>query len=346
MSKSQHELTVFQVLRSPWFLRGLIVLGGVLLLVLPRFLSISNIFIVASISIHVLLAFSMIIALGLGGYFSLGQGAAFGVGCYVVAILLGRTGWDLSALLIICAVAGALTGVLMAITCLRTSNLYLSMVTLAFGFVLSDLALNWRSVTKGGQGISGVSPLLFGSPVAGLPIYLTAVILIVGIGLGISIVRRNRIGRAMALIRESEIAAQSFGINTRAAMVVTFGISSAVAALAGGLYVSFITLADPTMFDFDMTVTTLTFVVLAGLRSTGGVVVVAPVLLYLQQVGSSATWGNWLPFIYAVLVIFVLLIAPGGTSGLLKSLIGRTPWLKGLPKEGKLGKESGAGHVE
>ena len=330
MSVSQTELALGSVLRSPWFLRALIIVGGALLLVLPRFLSSSNIFVVASISIHVLLAFSMIIALGLGGYFSLGQGAAFGVGCYVVAILLARTGWDLSALLILCAAAGALTGVLMALTCLRTSNLYLSMVTLAFGFVLSDVALNWRSVTKGGQGISGVAPLLFGSPVAGLPIYLTAVVLILMVGLGVSIVRHNRIGRAMALIRQSEIAAQSFGINTRAAMVATFGVSSAVAALAGGLYVSFITLADPTMFDFDRTVTTLTFVVLAGLRSTGGVIVVTPALLYLQQVGSSATWGNWLPLIYSVLVIVVLVMAPAGTSGLLTSMLGRIPWLTRL----------------
>jgi branched-chain amino acid transport system ATP-binding protein/branched-chain amino acid transport system permease protein len=283
----------------------------------------------------------MIIALGFGGYFSLGQGAAFGLGCYVVAILTARTGWDLAALLPLCAVVGAAASGLIALTCLRTSNLYLSMVTLAFGFVLGDVALNWQDVTKGGQGISGVAPTLLGAPATGLPIYLTAVCLVVLLALTLSFVRRGRVGRAMALIRESEIAAQSFGINTRLAMVLNFAVSGAVAALAGGLYVSFMTLADPTMFDFERTVTTLTFVVMAGVRSTGGVIVVTPALLYLQQVGSSASWGNWLPFLYSVLVIVVLMVAPGGTSGLLKSLVDRIPLFKGAvrgtaatPREG------------
>ncbi len=131
----------------------------------------------------------------------------------------------------------------------------------------------------------------------------------------------------MALTRESEIAAQSFGINTRLSMVLTFAVSGAIAAAAGGLYVSFLTLADPTVFDFNRTVTILTFVVLAGLRSTGGVIVVTPILLYLQQVGSSASWGDWLPFIYSVLVIVVLMAAPGGTSGLIRSLLSRIPLL-------------------
>lgn len=302
---------------------AVIAIGGAALLMLPAILSVSNVFLAASIAINVLLAFSMVVALGLGGYFSLGQGATFGLGCYVVAVLSSRTGWDVSVLLAACAVAGAVAGGLIAVTCMRTSNLYLSMVTLAFGFVLSDVALNWQSVTKGGQGISGISPTLMGVPFTGPQIYRAAVLLIVLASLAITFVRHHRIGRGMALIRQSEIAAQAFGINTRLSMVITFAVSGSIASMAGGLYVGFMSMADPTMFDFERTVTTLTFVVLAGLRSIGAVVVVAPALLWLQQAGSSASWGNWLPFIYSVLVIVVLLVAPAGVSGLFARIVDR-----------------------
>jgi branched-chain amino acid transport system ATP-binding protein/branched-chain amino acid transport system permease protein len=312
-----------RILDSAKAVRVIAVVAFVAAMFAPQLMSLGTIYIAASIAINVLLALSMTFTLGFGGYFSLGQGASFGLGCYIVAVLSTRFDTDLSILLIAAAVGGAVASAAIAISCLRVSNLYLAMVTLAYGFVLADVALNWTDVTGGGQGLSGIIPPLFGVPVTGPGIYLTAVVLIFVVVMILTFVRRNRVGRALAITRESEVAAQAFGIDTKRSMVLTFAAGGAVSATAGGLYVSFITLADPTVFDFNRTVTILTFVVLAGLRSTAGVIVVAPILLYLQQAGATTSWGNWLPLIYSLLVIVILSLAPSGVSGLLRDALAR-----------------------
>ncbi|WP_459984880.1 branched-chain amino acid ABC transporter permease [Nocardioides sp. AN3] len=286
-----------------------------LLLLLPSVLSLGEVYLAASIAINVLLALSLMTVMGYGGYFSLGQGVVFGIGAYTVAILGDRTGWDLLILLPVAAVGGAIAGAAMAVTCLRTTHLYLAMVTLAYSFVLGDVATNWTSLSGGGQGIIVLSTL-GGAPVAGKTLYFLALVAI-GVTLGVLLtVRHNRIGRAQGLTRASEVAGRCVGINTNRLMVNTFAASGVVAAIAGGLYASFIGLVDPSSFDFDRTVATLTIVVIAGVRSPFTVMVIAPVLLYLQNSSGNEALANWIPLVYACLVIVVLRVAPQGIGGI------------------------------
>lgn len=308
----------------PLLAAGAAALIVTLLALVPRGLALGDVYLAASIAINVLLALGLVALMGYGGYFSLGQGVLFGAGAYTVAVLASRTTTELLPLLGIAVLVGAVAGGLMGLSCLRTEHLYLAMVTLAYAFILGDVALNWIDVTGGGQGLV-VATTIFGEPVLGADLYYLALGASCLTLLVILTTRGNRIGRAQALTRMSPVAAQSLGVRTNALMVGTFVGSGAVSGFAGGLYAVYIGLVDPDVFDFNRTVATLTIVVIAGMRSPLAVVVIAPVLLYLQSSTGNEVLSNWLPFAYAALVIVALRVAPRGVGGALGGLSLRRP---------------------
>lgn len=55
---------------------------------------------------------------------------------------------------------------------------------------------------------------------------------------------------------------------------------------------------------------------IAGVRSPFTVMVIAPVLLYLQNSSGNEALANWIPLVYACLVIVVLRVAPQGIGGI------------------------------
>lgn len=288
---------------------------GLGLIALPQTLSLGSIYLAASITTDVLLGLGVVAVVGYGGYFSLAQGVLFGVGAYSIAILGNRWTSNLLLLLLAAAVLGAVVGAAIALTCMRVTHLYLAMVTLAYGFVMADFALNWSSLTGGGQGMT-VTPTFFGHPATGRDIYECALVGVVVTLAILCTLRRNSVGRAQALTRMSGTAAQSLGIRTNALMVATFAGGGVVAGISGGLYASNIGFVDPTVFDFNRTVATLTIVVIAGIRSPIAFICVAPPLLYLESSTGNQILANWLPFGCALLVIAVLRIAPRGLGGI------------------------------
>jgi branched-chain amino acid transport system permease protein len=142
---------------------------------------------------------------------------------------------------------------------------------------------------------------------------------------------RNRPGRALEGIRDSEIAAAVMGVNVPAYRAAAFTVSSAYAGLAGVFLALAFGRVVPDSFDFLYSIDFLVMVVLGGLGSVGGAVVGAVIVSALPQVllhyadhlplvaapGSSGLQpGDAARFLYGAAVVGVLIYASDGLAGL------------------------------
>ena len=133
---------------------------------------------------------------------------------------------------------GALSGRAAAVPALRLKNLYLAIATLGFGVVLQKIIFEWRDLTGGGGGLALSAPTIAGYELGATGLYyLTLAFVILGLW-GAWNVSRGRTGRALRIIKESEIAAASLGIHIARYKVTAFALSAFCAALAGGLFAS------------------------------------------------------------------------------------------------------------
>ena len=82
----------------------------------------------------------------------------------------------------------------------------------------------------------------------------------------------------MRAIKLNEPLAQSQGINPLAYKLLAIGLSALLAGMVGGLFVFYLTIVDPSVFDFYYTETMLIMVIIGGPGSFWGVLCSTAVL--------------------------------------------------------------------
>lgn len=267
---------------------------------------------------------------GFTGQISIGHSAFFGLGAYTTAILVDTyewtPGWTFLPAIAVCFVLGVIVGV----PALRLKGLYLALVTLALGVAFPNILNRYTSITGGPLGIKGVrylppdwTPFDGRKDTAKWLFWLSLVLLIVVAVLASNLLR-SRIGRAMVAVRDNETAAAVMGVNRALVKTVVFGISAAMAGLAGSLFTLKLTLADPTLFTLVLSIEFLVAMVIGGIASTWGPVIGALVFVYLRDNAKSFGEEQGIDGIggvaFGVLLIVVMFAASGGLVGLTRQL--------------------------
>jgi branched-chain amino acid transport system permease protein len=257
---------------------------------------------------YVMLGWGLNIVTGLAGLLDLGYVAFFAIGAYVTAILGVDFGLSFWACLPLAALAAAAAGIVLGFPVLRLRGDYFAIVTMGFGEIIRIAANNWRSLTNGSQGISGVPrPSFFGladftaspapghtafSALFGIPyattqriVFLYYVILILALAVNLFSLRIRRlpIGRAWEALREDEIAAQALGIDRRRVKLAAFAIAAAWGGIAGAFFATRQGFISPESFGFQESVIVTAIVVLGGLGSQLGIVLATLVLIGLPE---------------------------------------------------------------
>jgi branched-chain amino acid transport system permease protein len=263
----------------------------------------------------IVLATSWNILSGYSGYFSFGHGAFFGAGVYTTAVLAGKYDvpfvWTLPAAALVAAVLGlGLGAVVFRVRHVR-GELF-ALLTLAATFVLATIVLN--TPIDGGPGVylSAVAvPKLAPTPSGAF--YMMALILAIGTIAIAYAIARARLGLGLFAIHDDEDAAEVMGVPTYRYKLVAFGVSCALAGVAGGiqaLFVSYVT-ANGT-FNITVPLTVVLMSVLGGTRSWGGPAIGATaitILLYATTAADQAIAGK--AVVGAVLVAAILLMPEG-----------------------------------
>ena len=139
------------------------------------------------------------------------------------------------------------------------------------------------------------------------------VVAIVAIGILWAFLRRTRTGTAIRATAQDEVGAQMMGINLNFIFPLTFGLSTALAALAGASLL-FIFQAYPTVGLTPLYMSWYV-VILVGLGNVAGAIVGGFIVAVLQtatQQFLGIAWGNVVPIAAMVLV---LILVPSGIFG-------------------------------
>ncbi len=270
-----------------------------------------------------------VVAIGLNllsGYthqLSFGHAGFLAIGAYIAALLtIHAPGLPVIATLLLAGIATGAVGVGLGIPCLRLEGLYLTMATLAFGFVVSEVILNLDSITRGADGLRVPAPrlagLLLGSDISRYYLIVTVAALLV---VAAENLMRTRTGRAFLAIRESEIAAQSAGIPVAAYKTIAFGLSAFYTGVAGGLFAFTVGYLSPDAFDVFLSVDFVTMIILGGLGSVPGSIVGAALVTVLHD--WLAAFQNFRPLIFGAILIACMLFMPGGIARALQPVFRR-----------------------
>ncbi|NIJ11495.1 branched-chain amino acid transport system permease protein [Saccharomonospora amisosensis] len=298
-------------------------------------------------------AIGLTLLVGVAGQLSLGHAFFIGVGAYTYTVLVGEPGErvlglglpPLLALVAAGAVAG-MAGALFSPIAGRLRGIYLGLASLGLVFLGRHLWINLEDLTGGFNGRS-VEPFavpgfsfsnhdpdylaVLGTEFDGLHrqwyLFLAVALLAAWFAYG---VKSSRVGRALASVRDSEVAAASVGINVTTAKATVFTLSSVYAGVGGALMALAFSRIAPDSFGLLLSIDYLVMIVLGGVGSVAGAsagavfVSVLPLVLaeysaqlpFLSDVGSGGLDGATLSrLIYGAAIVAVLLFLRGGLAG-------------------------------
>ena len=173
----------------------------------------------------------LMLLVGYTGLISLGHAAFLGIGAYTNAVLL-KQGVPFLITLPVAGLFTALCGAAIGRPTLRMSGLYLAIATLAFGSIVGTVFQKWDSVTGGFDGFAVPTPYVFGIPLDNsIGIYYSSLVVLVFVLWIAANLLRSPVGRAMVAIRDSEVSAQSMGINLAWYKTISFAISAGMTGL-------------------------------------------------------------------------------------------------------------------
>jgi branched-chain amino acid transport system permease protein len=312
-------------------------------------LVITGIFIIAAMSLNLLL--------GYAGQLSLGHVAFFGIGAYVsslvslgfsvhvapetVVALEPKPVWV--AMLAGIAFAG-LCGWFIGRVAFKVRGAYFVIVSISFAEVVRLVAVNWVELTQGPMALNNIPPLTLWLPGLGEHTFWKKpenywLVLTVAV-LSHIVVRRlvlSRAGRAMIALKENEALASSVGVDITRCLVLTAVVSAAMAGAAGALYAHYIRIVDPDVFLFLYTVTMVIMVVTGGKGTLAGPIVgglifgLLPETLRAFDIAPELQW-----VLYGVLMILVVYFLPEGIVPALRRL-----WEQIRPGAGRGGAPAG-----
>jgi branched-chain amino acid transport system permease protein len=280
---------------------------------------------VVKIFVFAVFALSLELLVGMTGLVSLGHAAFFGLGAYVTVMASPESDAGNLAVLLAAAVgAAALYALFVGALSLRTKGVYFIMVTLAFAqmayFVFHD--------TKLGGGSDGiylnVKPVL-GPLDAGhkTQFYYLALAALAGTYGLLALIRRSRLGHALAGIRVNEQRMRAAGFGTYRYKLAAFVIAGAMAGLAGALLAMKDGYVNPELLAWHESGAVLLMIILGGLGHLRGAVIGAVAFALLKElyatpalVGSFLA-DHWQLSLGLTIIAFVALL-PKGLIGLLE----------------------------
>jgi len=251
------------------------------------------------------------------GVFSLASAGFWGVSAYTTAILakaFPEYGW---LAFLVGPVASLLLSAVLAVFLRRLSGLYLGMATIAFALLVVAVAQNWTDVTGGPLGLYAI-PQLMTIPV-GLAITVVCIVLV-------ALFHSRAAGRFADAMNVDEPLARAQGVDTVRLRLVTFMFSAFLGAVSGAMYALTFSTIGPDDSGFSLIVLGLTIVIIGGSSSWAGAVIGAFVVTLLPQfLGFLSEWRD---LVYGLIVIVMMVFAPGGILGLVSRLrrrMGRRP---------------------
>ena len=278
------------------------------------------------IFINIIAAVGLNILTGYTGLISLGHAAFMAIGAYTSAILTVKLSVPFWLALPISGAMSGFIGFVVGLPSLRLTGIYLALATMAFGFIVDEIIIQWHSVTGGAEGMSVLPPTICGFVFDSYPKYffITFVSLALVL-LSAKNLLRGTFGRALTAIRDSETAAETMGVNLGWYKALAFTLSAVYTGLAGSLYAHLILFISVDNFTLLHSISFIVMIVVGGLGSITGAVMGAVFITILPEI--IAFSKDWLPAairnaaglqaaVYGITLMLFVILQPKGFYGL------------------------------
>ena len=280
------------------------------------------VFIMATLALTAVAGIGLNVLLGLAGQVSFGHVGFYALGAYAVAVLTVAAQWSFWLALPVAALLAGVTGALLALPALRVRGPYLAMVTIAFGFVIENLAVEWKSVTGGQNGIMGVPQPALGAFAFGERGVAIASIVLAGLAAyAFRLLSTSKLGAAMRAVKDSEVAAESIGLDPVRIKALAFAISAVYAGVAGAFFASLSGFVTPSTFSFSQSILFVLVVIIGGAGALAGPLVGATIVVLVPE--ALAALAEYRLLFFGALLLGVLWLAPDGVTGLAERLVVR-----------------------
>jgi branched-chain amino acid transport system permease protein len=256
---------------------------------------------------------------GYTGQVSFGHAIFFGTGAYTAGLCASKLGISAWWGMLLGGPVALLAGLIIGWVCFRLRGPYFALATIAVGEIFRLVAIDWRSLTEGMEGI-----LIIQTFRSKLPYYYLVLGLAVCCILAIHLVLKSKWGYYFVTIREDQDVAEAIGISSFRYKSLSLMISSFFTGMAGAFYMNYMAFIDPhVVFSLhDISIMAILVAIIGGVGTVWGPAVGAFIMVWLQEIFRSAFFGmlpQWISeahvLVFGLLVIFVIRYMANGIVG-------------------------------
>ena len=319
----------------------LLVLGAVLVLLapltatdqadslgVPQLVDRSQIRILTTVAMFVVMASAWNLVGGLTGYSSFGNVAFFGLGAYTCAVAVDahRLHLPMAAAIALAPLVPAAFATLVGLPLLRLRGHYFAIATLGTAVAVGEVVKNIEYL----GGATGLfPPILHRADLLFLYLMVGAALLAVLVS---RLILRSRFGYGLIAIRENEEAAEVMGINTTVNKALAYMLSAALAALGGavlGYRLTNMTTEAEALFSTTNNLQMIIICLIGGVGTLWGPWIGAFLLFDIQELlrtlSSSTAFLQWQAAVFSLLIILVVLFLPRGLMPFIQGHARLTP---------------------
>jgi branched-chain amino acid transport system permease protein len=266
--------------------------------------------------------------LGRTGLLSFGHGAFYAAGAYGLGFFWLHLSPHPLLGIAVGILAAAFLALLIGYFCVRHTEIYFAMLTLAFGMMVFSLIWNAREITGGDDGLVGImrDPITFfglGKIPIGKDAQFYYLVLFFFV-LSVWVVHRIRIspfGLVLAGIRENARRTEFAGVSVRNYRLAVFVLSGAFAGLAGSLEAMLESNARPFMAHWTHSADPILVSLLGGLHTLTGPLAGSLIFVAMREIVQRFT-ENWMLW-FGIVLLIIILGFRGGVVGVIRHLVSR-----------------------
>ncbi len=280
------------------------------------------------IGLFSLVALGLVLLTGVGGMTSFGQATFVGFGAYATGVLSVHYGVSPWLALPVSLIVTGLGALLIGAITTRLSGHYLPVGTIAWAVALYYVFGN-ATILGAHDGMSGIPPLTIGSyalyDVRSFYLVLWCFLVLAFI-LSANLLE-SRTGRAIRMLRQGRLAAESFGVNTAGIKLIVFVYAALLAGLSGWLFAHFQRALAPSAFGLNASIEYLLMAVVGGAGHIVGALLGSSIVTLLknqlqdllpQLLGRT---GSFETIAFGILLIAILQAAPHGLLPLFRRFV-------------------------
>jgi branched-chain amino acid transport system permease protein len=265
--------------------------------------------------------------LGQTGLLSFGHGAFYAAGAYGLGLFSIHVSPHPLLGVLVGIAAGALLAAAVGFLSVRSSEVYFSMLTLAFGMMVFALVWNARELTGGDDGLVGIARAPVSLLGLAIPIARDAQLydlVLAFFALAVSVawrIRASPFGLVLLGMRENATRASFAGIPVRRYRLAVFVVSASFAALAGALEALLESSARPTMAHWTHSAEPILVSLLGGLGTLAGPLVGSVLFVGMREAVQRFTEQWMLGF--GIVLLLIIGAFRGGVVGTVRDFLAR-----------------------